>query len=164
MMLQYQENINYSKPSQYNIDEQLSELTQCCKNGYKEYQIYKQIRNYVYRQIKIKELAVTTILEDLLQIYDKNKRGFEIVCYFIANNLSSYKDIADYFCVSKQNVYQVISTYADRYNWLKTLVEIKGEQDAHNENNRTVFYKSRYFESKRDNTMNLFQDDTIGEI
>ena len=67
-MLEYRENINYYRDDDYNIDAELDELIQLLHDGIKDYEIYDQIRQYVYKDIKIKELAVTVILSDLHEL------------------------------------------------------------------------------------------------
>lgn len=64
-------------------------------NGGTDYDIYLSIRQKIYREIKIDELAVTRILRDL-QIIRKNKKpDADLVEYFILNSLDSYADIAE---------------------------------------------------------------------
>lgn len=142
-MLQYRENINYMRQSQFNIDAELDQLKQLCKNGIDDYQLYKQIRNYIYKEIKIKQLAVTLILNDLRQIRAYKPLHASIIEYFIIHNHLSYKDIADFFGVSKQAINQLMQKYAEQFTWMDNLVKIKGLEDAKNENNRSIFFERK---------------------
>lgn len=139
-MLEYRQNIQYAVSSGYNIDQQLEELKTLCKKGIDDYQLYKQIRSYVYRQIKIKELAVTKILNDLFEIRKKSDKAANIIEYFIANNNMSYSQVAYQFNCSKQYIHQTLKKYCKDYYWLQNLYIVKGYEDSKNQNNRTKFF------------------------
>ena len=78
-MLQYIDNVNYSCSNSYNIDNELAELNTLCKRNISDYELYQQIRAYIYREIKIKELAITTILADLMEIRKKSVKASMII-------------------------------------------------------------------------------------
>lgn len=142
-MLQYRQNINYAVSDGYNIDQELAELKTLCKNNIDDYQLYQQIRSYVYRQIKIKELAVTKILNDLFEIRKKSDKDANIIEYFIANNNMSYSQVAFEFNCSKQYIHQTLKKYCKDYYWLNNLFIVKGMEDSKNENNRTKFFSGK---------------------
>ena len=141
-MLEYRQNINYYSSQGYNINEQLEQLATLLK--YKDSadveQLYDKIRSYVYRQIKIEQLAVTRVLNDLLQIRKKNDKIANIIEYFVANNNLSYSEVAQQFGCSKQYIHQTLSKYCKDYYWLNNLYLVKGAEDSKNENNRTKFF------------------------
>lgn len=139
-MLQYRDNINYAVSAEYNIDNELSQLNTLCKRGISDYQLYQQIRAYIYRDIKIKELAITKVLKDLIEIRKKSKRAADIIEYFICYNAWSYSEVARQFGTSKQLIHQTIQKYSADYEWLNNLIKIKGSEDSKNENNRTKFF------------------------
>lgn len=64
--LSYIDSYQYSKAERENIDQELEELYSELKAGVDVYSLYNQIRQYIYREIKIEELAITKILNDLL--------------------------------------------------------------------------------------------------
>lgn len=138
MSLEYRQNINYNEyRTEYtNIDEQLLQLAQELRQGVHDVELYDSIRKKIYKDIKINELAVTIVLTDLMQIRQFNPRAFNIIIYYIVNNMLSYRHIAKKFRCSRQNVYQVLKRMANKYRWLKNLMQIKGEQDKRNDNNR----------------------------
>ena len=133
-MLQYRENINYSRDDDYNIDQELDQLIELLKDGIKDYDIYDAIRQFIYRQIKIKELAVTIILSDLHELRKTRPRTADLIEYFISHNNQSYADIGREFNCSKQNVHNIITHQAENFIWLDNLVKIKGEEDSKNDN------------------------------
>ena len=141
-MLEYRQNINYYSSQGYNINEQLEQLATLLK--YKDSadveQLYDKIRSYVYRQIKIEQLAVTRILNDLLQIRKKNDKIANIIEYFVANNNLSYSEVAQQFGCSKQYIHQTLAKYCKDYYWLNNLYLVKGAEDSKNQNNRTKFF------------------------
>ena len=139
-MLEYRQNINYCVSAEQNIDQQLAQLNTLCKHGISDYQLYQQIRRYIYRQIKIKQLAVTRILNDLLQIRKKNDKIANIIEYFVANNNLSYSEVAQQFGCSKQYIHQTLAKYCKDYYWLNNLYLVKGAEDSKNQNNRTKFF------------------------
>lgn len=142
-MLEYRQNIRYSCSDNYNIDAELEELKQLCKKGIDDYQLYNNIRQYIYKEIKIKELAVTIVLTDLLQIRQKSDKAANIIEYFIAKNHLSYSEVAKKFNCSKQYIHQTLQRFAKDYYWLNNLFIVKGLEDSKNENNRTKFFSGK---------------------
>lgn len=134
------------------IDQQLSQLNELCSKGVTDYQLYQQIRAYIYKEIKIKELAVTLILDDLRKIRYYNIKAANIIQFYVINNDYSYLDIADYFGCSKQYIHQVMQKYSEQYIWLKNLMRIKGDQDSKNQNNRSIKFQNN---RKKKNTIQL---------
>lgn len=136
-MFEYRENINYCQQETYNVDAELQELNALCAKGISDYQLYLTIRQYIYKQLKVKQLAVTKILNDILRMRkEKSLRTVEIVMFFVANNDLPYSEIADYFGCSKQYVNQLLNDLSEQFLWLRALIEIKGEEDTINGNNR----------------------------
>lgn len=139
-MLQYIDNVNYSSSNSYSIDCELAELNTLCKRSITDYELYQQIRAYIYREIKIKELAITKVLKDLAEIRKKSVKASLIIQAFICHNDRSYSQIASEFNCSKQSIHQTIQKYSADYIWLQNLIKIKGAEDSKNENNRTRFF------------------------
>lgn len=52
-MLNYIDNYNYSVSGREDIDRELRELNLQAQQGYADYDLYKSIRNYVYKEIKV---------------------------------------------------------------------------------------------------------------
>lgn len=153
-MLEYRQNINYMQQDNYSIDQQIEQLHELCSKGISDYQLYQQIRSYIYKQIKIKELAITIILNDIRSIREYNHNAANIIEFFIIHNDYSYKDIADQFGCSKQYIHQVMQKYSQQYIWLDNLIRIKGIEDSKNQNNRSIFFNNNS-RSKRDKTIQL---------
>lgn len=131
MAYSYIEGYKYSTSDRQKIDEELQQLHHQIKNNGKGiYQMYQQIRSYIYKQIKIDQLAVTKILNDLLQIKMQNDKAFVIITFFVANPMLSYSQIATEYGLTKQRIHQIVNQYADRFRWLKNLITIKGEEDS----------------------------------
>lgn len=143
-MLQYRDNIEYLAEQRDTFFDDLEQLRQCIKhNSQQVIDLYEMIRKQVYKTIKIEQLAVTIILNDLHQLRKRRPQTADIIEYFIANNTSSYQEIANQFGCTKQNVHLIIKNYAKHYRWLNNLMQIKGQADAKNGNNRTVFYNDK---------------------
>lgn len=137
-MLQYIQNVNYVEDNQQqNIDSEIESLKKLILNGGTDYDIYLSIRQKIYREIKIEELAVTRILKDL-QIIRKNKKpDADLVEYFILHSLDSYADIAEQFGVTRQAIYQRLKNLSEKFYWIENLMEIKGFADAKNRKGRS---------------------------
>lgn len=142
-MLEYRQNIKYTQAISPSLDDELKQLNELCKNGVQDYELYQKIRTYIFREIKIEQLAVTLILNDLKHIREYKPLHCQIIEYFIINNTASYKEIAEYFGCSKQAVHQLLTKYSKQFTWLENLLTIKGNEDAKNENNRTVFFQTK---------------------
>lgn len=139
-MLQYIDNYKYSSASDETLDSELAELRQLLIQNDDCFELYQSIRNNIYKEIKIDELAVTRILNDLIQIKAKSESSFIVLLAFTANPLLSYAEIAKQFNITKQRVYNIVSEYAKKYVWLSNLIQIKGKEDCKNQNNRSVFF------------------------
>lgn len=129
-MLQLLDNYNYSIATPEQIDDELTQLVELCQDGIKEEQLYIRIRSYVYREIKIEQLAVTRILQDLLLIRQQSQRAYQVLLYFTINNTASFADIAENFHCSKQNIHAIMKRYAPELPWLNNLLHIKSQQDG----------------------------------
>lgn len=140
-MLQYMDNVNYMIPQQDRLQDDLEQLRyNINSNSDQIKQLYSMIRNQIYRQIKIEQLAVTIVLNDLHELRKTKPKTADLIEYYIANNTASYRQIAEQFGCTKQNVHLIIKNYSKNYPWLYNLMKIKGQMDSKNENNRTVFY------------------------
>ena len=154
-MLEYRENINYMQSQGNSIDAQIEQLHQLCSKGITDYELYQHIRGYIYTEIKIKQLAVTLILNDLRQIRLYNYKAANIIEFYVINNDYSYADIADWFGCSKQYIHQVMTKYSQEYIWLYNLMRIKGDEDCKNENNRSI----RFNQPRKTIQLSLWQED-----
>lgn len=94
------------------------------------------IREKIYKEIKIEQLACTRILRDILEIEKQSIKAKDIIVYFVVNNTDSYKQIGEHFNTSKQNIHQTLQRYAKDYMWLNNLVKIKGMEDAKNKGSK----------------------------
>lgn len=130
MAYSYIDNYKYSTTDKEQIDSELEQLHNQIKNGKDTYQMYSHIRNYIYKQIKIDELAITKVLNDLLEIKSISDKDFVIITFFVANPMLSYSDIASEYGLTKQRIHQIVNEYATKYIWLNNLIHIKGAQDA----------------------------------
>lgn len=143
-MLQYRDNYKYSSADREDIDAELQELYLSIKDNRSDsYSLYKQIRHYIYKEIKIDQLAITKILNDLMQIRNESEVSYIVIMFFTANPLLSYSQIGEQFDISKQRVYSIIKEYADKYVWLANLLKIKGYEDSKNENNRSIQFSHK---------------------
>ena len=52
-MLTYRDSYGYSIASREKIDAELQELLMLCKSGITDYDLYQQIRQYCFREIKV---------------------------------------------------------------------------------------------------------------
>lgn len=130
MAYSYIDNYKYSTTDREQIDSELEELYTQIKHGKDTYQMYSQIRNYIYKEIKIEELAITKVLNDLLEIKSISDKDFVIITFFVANPMLSYSDIASEYGLTKQRIHQIVNEYATKYTWLNNLIKIKGAEDV----------------------------------
>lgn len=143
MSLEYRQNIRYMVSDSVNLDQQLRQLSELCRHGIDDYELYQKIRSYIFRQIKIKQLAVTKILDDLQQIRKSSSKSADIITQFICHNDKSYSEVAAEFNCSKQLIHQTVKKYSKEYKWLENLIAVKGMEDSKNENNRTIFFSGK---------------------
>lgn len=140
--MQYKDELKYMDRQQ-TIEEELEDLRNALKfkNATQDViDLYTSIKKKILREVVISELAITIILQDLINIRKANVKAQEIITYFILHSDYSYQDIASYFACSRQNVYQLLKQYADKYSWLNNLMLIKGLEDKRNENNRSIMF------------------------
>ena len=153
-MLTLLDNYNYSQQRQSTIDEELTQLVELCKDGYKEEDVYEYIRSRIYKQIKIEELAVTRVLQDLLLIREQSNRAFQVLSFFICNSHLSFQQISEVFGCTKQNIHSLLGRYAKQLPWLDNLLKIKKELDGKG-GGRSIFYTDQ---KQKTMQMELFQD------
>ena len=142
-MLEYRENINYYSSTGYDIDAELAELRALLLDGVKDYELYDAIRGFIFREIKIKELAITIIIKDLEQIRQKSASAYKAIVLLLIDSTQSYLSIARQIGYCKQGAYQLFSRYRKNYVWLDNLMKIKSLEDSKNENNRTIFFNKK---------------------
>lgn len=134
------QNFDYAQQPRFNIDFELAELRQCLNYGNQGEEIedlYRAIRRFIYRSIKFDELAATVILRDLSLLRMNAPRIADVVQFFLAHNHLSYRQIGIHFGLTKQAIHAIIKKQAEQITWLKTLMQIKGEEDARNQQLRT---------------------------
>ena len=148
-MLQYRENINYYNSAGYDIDAELAELRALLLDGVSDYQLYEAIRGFVFREIKIKQLAITVIIKDLEEIREKSPSAYRAIILLLQDSTQSYLSIARKIGYCKQGAYQLFQRYAKNYRWLSNLMKIKSLEDSKNENNRTKFFGKRKKENEQ---------------
>lgn len=140
-MLQFLDNVNYMLPQQDRLEYDLEQLRYSINSNSEQVkELYALIRNQIYRQIKIEQLAVTIVLNDLHELRKVKPKTADLIEYYVANNTASYRQIAEQFGCTKQNVHMIIKNYSKNYPWLYNLMKIKGQMDSKNENNRTLFF------------------------
>ena len=143
--MQYIQNINYKRQQQtldeyytspeLTLDQEIEDFISLCraKENIQTADIYRKIRAFIYKEIKIKQLAVCRVLTDLEFIRNKNPRIADYIEYFIAHNTDSYQQMADHFGITKQAFYCTIKKYAPSCKWLKGLYNMKSIYDSRNQ-------------------------------
>ena len=122
--LQFIENVNYLPAGeQESIDSELQELRELLEAGFGDYELYLQIRKNVLKELKYKDLAITRILPDLLQVFFENPNHFRVLATFVCFCLDSYSKIGEELLYSKQRVHQIVSIYRPRFPWVEALME-----------------------------------------
>lgn len=129
-MIQYNDNIKTITDEPQTIDEQLAELNELCKKGIKDQALYKKIRKFVMRDIKIDELAVTRVLQDLLELKVKRKHTFDRIAYFVCNSDKSYQKLGRQLGCSGQTIFNMIKYHSKKLKWLDNLRMIKRKEDG----------------------------------
>ena len=130
----YIDEANYSDMviDQPSIDDQLKELNQLCSQGVDDYQLYLKIRDYVFCEIKIEELAVTKILQDLMEIKNLRQSSFEKIVYFICHSDQSYQKMGQALGCTGQAVHSSLMRASSNFPWLNNLLHIKSAADSKN--------------------------------
>lgn len=112
------------------IDEELAELSELCKHGVEDIELYKKIRDNVLKEIKIDQLAATIILTDLIKIRSKRKHTFDRLVYFICNSHKSYQQLGKQLGCSGQTMFSLVKYHSRQIRWLDNLKKIKGKEDG----------------------------------
>lgn len=120
-MLEYRENINYEQEGQ-SIDELAEELAEACGLDASAGEVYEAIRWEVLKEIKLSELAITTIMPDLLDLLEHNERKARLVMLLLANPYASYSDLGERMGYSKQRCHVILNEMAKKYGWLARLL------------------------------------------
>ena len=129
-MLEYNDEMKQMVDQSPTLDDQLAELNELCRHGVNDFELYDKIRSFVLHQIKIEELAVTIVLQDLLKIKTKRKHTFDRIVYFICNSDKSYQQMAEDNGCSAQTFYSTIKCHAKKIKWLDNLMKIKRAEDG----------------------------------
>lgn len=125
-MLEYRENIDYEQGSQ-SIDELAEELAEACGLDASAGEVYEAIRSAVLKEIKLSELAITTIMPDLIELQGHNVRKATLVMRLLANPYASYSELGEAMGFSKQRVAVILHELKGRYKWLERLLELHND-------------------------------------
>lgn len=125
--LEYIDNVDYGISNKPTIDELAEELAEACGLDASAGEVYEAIRCEVLKEIKLSELAITTIMPDLLELLEKNVRKARLVMLLLADPYASYADLGAKMGFSKQRVGVILHELSGRYKWLERLLELHNE-------------------------------------
>ena len=79
--------------------------------GVEEETIYREMRSKVMHEIAFRELAITTIMRDLIDIRRRSPQHADIIEYAVASPFCSYEELAAVGKVSKQAIFSQMRSY-----------------------------------------------------
>lgn len=126
--MRYMDNIEYGQRKQEGIDSLLARLLDAVAIDADAEEAYAAIHARILRSIRLDELAITTIMPDLLALLDAAPRKAELLMRLLADPYASYSDLGAEMGYSKQRVGAVLSGLAARYPWLARLLAVRGGQ------------------------------------
>ena len=98
--------------------------------GVEEETIYREMRSKVMHEIAFRELAITTIMRDLIDIRRRSPQHADIIEYAVASPFCSYEELAAVGKVSKQAIFSQMRKYARDYPWIAGLIRIRTIQNT----------------------------------
>lgn len=110
------------------MQEELEELAEMTR--YEVEELYQAVRNDVMREIAFQEMAVTTIMRDLIEIRRRAPHHADVIEYAVASPFCSYEELARVGEVSKQAIFSQMRKYARSYPWIAGLIQIRSIQNT----------------------------------
>lgn len=98
--------------------------------GTEEEELYREMRRGVMDEIAFREMAVTVIVRDLIEIRHQSPCHADIIEYAVASPFCSYEELARVGGVSKQAVFSQMRKYARSYPWVAGLIRIRTIQNT----------------------------------
>nr|DAK83991.1 MAG TPA: MarR family [Caudoviricetes sp.] len=98
--------------------------------GAEEEELYQEMRRGVMDEIAFREMAVTVIMRDLIEIRHQSPRHADIIEYAVASPFCSYEELARIGGVSKQAIFSQMRKYARSYPWIAGLIQIRTIQNT----------------------------------
>ena len=121
-MLEYRENIDYEQEQQESIDALLDDLREACALDADAEMLYEAVHTAVMREVRTQELAITTIMPDLIEMMDANAKKARLVMLLLADPYASYADLGERMGYSKQRVHVILNEMSKKYGWLARLL------------------------------------------
>ena len=106
--------------------------------GVEEETIYREMRSKVMHEIAFRELAITTIMRDLIDIRRRSPQHADIIEYAVASPFCSYEELAAVGKVSKQAIFSQMRKYARDYPWIAGLIRIRTIQEQYSRSSTGV--------------------------
>ena len=98
--------------------------------GAEEEELYREMRRGVMDEIAFREMAVTVIMRDLIEIRHQSPNHADIIEYAVASPFCSYEELARIGGVSKQAIFSQMRKYARSYPWIAGLIQIRSIQNT----------------------------------
>lgn len=98
--------------------------------GTEEEELYREMRRGVMDEIAFREMAVTVIMRDLIEIRHQSPNHADIIEYAVASPFCSYEELARIGGVSKQAIFSQMRKYARSYPWIAGLIQIRSIQNT----------------------------------
>lgn len=98
--------------------------------GTEEEELYREMRRGVMDEIAFREMAVTVIMRDLIEIRQQSPHHADVIEYAVASPFCSYEELARVGGVSKQAIFSQMRKYARSYPWIAGLIQIRTIQNT----------------------------------
>ena len=89
--------------------------------GASEEYVLEKIRESVRAEVLREDFAITRIMRDLIEIKEQSEKDFVLMVLMLAYPTRSYRDVGNYFGVSKQVILARIKRLRQSYDWIDYL-------------------------------------------
>ena len=94
-------------------------------NANKDYRLYLKIKKEIYKEMKLKQFAITGIAPDLIAILMYSPKRLQLILSLLADPYASFNELGNKVGLSKQRVYVILWEEAKKIPWLQSLLEMK---------------------------------------
>lgn len=109
------------------IDRQLEELKEAASISADTEELYQMIRRDIMSELVYQDLSIVRILRILLDVWQRDRTSFSVMLQFMANPLSSIREIARRLRTSPSSIHRRIRTISAGNPELALLLELRKE-------------------------------------
>lgn len=107
------------------IDEDLEILREAASIHAETEAMYQAIRRDVKAELVYEDLSIVRLLRILLDVWRSDRRTFSVLLHFLANPLTSFRDIARQLRASPSSIHRRIRTISAGNPELALLLELR---------------------------------------